>query len=97
MKTIELDKQREIRFDFNAIADIEEETGMGISTLLDEENIGFNTFRILLWAGLRHEDSGLTKKNVGILLDNYFKAGGTWTELGNKIFEAIEASGVLGN
>ncbi len=94
---IELDKPREIRFDFNAIADVELETGMGIGSLFSETNIGFNTFRVLLWAGLKHEDRSITKAKAGELIGNYLKNGGSWTELGDKIFEAIEASGIMGN
>lgn len=95
--TIELDRLREVKYDFNAIADIEEVSGKGIGFLLREENMGINTIRLLIWAGLKHEDKKLTRSEVGDLLTDYLKAGGTWDELGKVISDAFEQSGIMGN
>jgi len=77
MLTIELGgKERNIRFDSNSICELEEKAGMGIPALLSESNMGFNTLRLLLWAGCRHENKGLTLDMIGIWMERYFEQEG---------------------
>lgn len=89
-------KSRRLRYDFNAIADIEAEAKTGIQILLSEERIGFNTMRLLLWAGVKHEERGLTVSKVGDMLQELIQSGGDITSPMGKIMEALEASGVWG-
>lgn len=77
------DRPRHLKFDINAIADIERETKTGIMNLLQNERLGFDSIRVLLWGGLKHEDRNLTIEKVGDLIQNYM------TEHQNNLFEAI--------
>lgn len=78
LPTVELGgKERTLRFDFNALADIEAETGRPamefFNDLLVTEQEGrqvrITDLIVLLWAGLRHEDETLTKREVGSWVD----------------------------
>src|SRR5678815_1606548 len=63
-------RQRNLRFDVNALADFEQETGMGFAQLMKQKAV-FGAARAMLWAGLKHEDRGLTVERVGELLSEY--------------------------
>lgn len=64
---IELDKPRNIRLDTNALALVEEV----LDKPIDEfgARFGIREARAVLWAGLLHEDKGLTLEDVGNLID----------------------------
>ena len=67
--TFELDdKSYTIKFDYNAICDIEELSGKPISVLLNENYAGTFTMRYLLWGGLKWKNNGLTKAEAGRLI-----------------------------
>lgn len=93
--TIELDKPRRLRFDLNALADLEGVLGLGIGQIFKEEMIGVRVIRALLWAGLKWEDRGLTLERVGTLLNSYLESEGTLQGLLDKIMEALTAAGWL--
>lgn len=61
---------RSLRFDVNALADFEQETGMGFAQLMKQRAI-FANARAMLWAGLKHEDRTLTIEAVGDLISDY--------------------------
>ena len=71
--TLNDNKKRTLRYDFNALCDLESEYGSRtlerVFTVL-QSGVGFGDIRILLWAGLRHEDEGLTIRKVGETLDS---------------------------
>lgn len=96
-KTVEikLDKLRFLRFDVNALADIEVKAGLGLDTLLGEERVGINAIRVLLWGGLRWEDKALTLEAAGNLLQQYIEEGGDLTALGAQVMDAIRNSGLV--
>ena len=83
---INLDKPRRLRYTINALVALEEKLGKPISAI-DRTKIGIKEFRLLLWAGLIHEDPNLTEEKVGELMDeadiNY---------IAEKINEAIQIS-----
>jgi hypothetical protein len=64
---IELDKARNLKFDFNAICELEDALGKPV-TQLKEENVGFRELRAMLWAGLLHESPDLTVEEAGALV-----------------------------
>jgi hypothetical protein len=64
--TITLDKERTIKFDLNALIDVEESLGFSLAELGDKMSI--KAMRTLLTAGLRHEDEELTERLVGSLI-----------------------------
>jgi hypothetical protein len=68
---IELDRVRNLRYTMNALAEIEDILGVPLSEL---ENIkmSIKNVRVILWAGLIHEDPTLTQEEVG-----------NWVDLGN--------------
>lgn len=89
-------KTRTLHFDANAICDLEERMGRGIGAIMSEEAAGFYTVRALLWAGLKHEDRGLTLERAGRLLNDYIIGGGDQAELGKAIQRALRESGLFG-
>jgi len=82
---IDLDKERTLRFDFNAMASYEEATGAN-ALLMDWAKASAKQIRALMWACLLHEDSSLTLEQVGGMLH-----GGNAKIIGKKIMEAILA------
>lgn len=94
--TINLDRPRHIKFDFNSLADTEKVAGVGLGAIFAEDRIGFNMTRILLWGGLKWEDRRLTVERVGEMLQDYFQGGGSWEEITAKVLEAINACGIFG-
>lgn len=90
---INLDRARKLRFDPNAIADVEGALGMGISRIFREDMMGIRVLRALVWAGLKWEDRGLTLERTGVLIGNYLGFGGKLTDLTRTVMEAVEASG----
>ena len=93
---IELDKPRKLRYDFNAVADLEDKGGLGIGAMFTEERIGFSSIRLLLWGGLKWEDKGLTLDRAGNMIQAYIEGGNDLADLMTKITEALTLSGILG-
>jgi hypothetical protein len=89
-------KRRSLRFDLNALADFEQEVGMGIAQLMQTKAI-FATTRALLWAGLKHQDRGLTVDRMGDLIGTYIKQGGDLTQALQAAFQAAVEQGALGS
>jgi hypothetical protein len=54
-----------LKFDFNAIAELEEYYGKGIHAVIGEEQMGFNTVRNILWAGMLWKSPNLKPSHVG--------------------------------
>jgi len=88
-------RRRFLRYDLNALADFEQEVGMGFAQLMKSRAI-FATTRAMLWAGLKHEDSGLTIERVGDLLTDYTQRGGRIDEVLQATFKAAMDQGALG-
>jgi len=66
---VELDKKRELRFDLNAMAELEEIYGDFQETMEAlNKKLSIKAMRALLYAGLKHEDEGLTLKKVGSMV-----------------------------
>ena len=65
---IELDKPRNLLFDLNAMAAYEKETGKNFLDLPGEK-VSATLLRVVLWAGLIHEDKTLTLEKVGAMMD----------------------------
>jgi len=84
---IHLDKERTLRFDFNALAAFEEETGQSALNLEVWRNPNAKTLRALLWSAMLYEDAGVTIKQVGAMLHT-----GNLAYVSEKIREASEAA-----
>jgi hypothetical protein len=65
---ITLDKERTLKYDFNAFAELEEKFGT-IQKAFDElQKQKLKAVRAIVWAGLIHEDHKLTEQQVGNML-----------------------------
>ena len=89
------EKTRYFRFDVNALADFEQEVGMGFSQLMSSRAV-FACTRGLLWAGLKHEQRQLTVAMVGQLMQEFLKLGGDLGELLGAAMKAASEQGAIG-
>jgi hypothetical protein len=68
--TVGLDKKRELKLDFEAIANIDEVLGaqnkdfFSVMMGLESGKINFNDLTLILYFGLAHEDEGLTEAKL---------------------------------
>lgn len=97
MISIELSgKEYQIKYNFNAICALEEKANKGIMELMSSTQVGFNSVRLLIWAGIKHTNKYLTLDNVGDLLNKYITEGNTLDTIMEKVSEALKESKVLG-
>jgi hypothetical protein len=61
-------KQRSLYFDWNTVADFEDEFDTSIMYTLQKKRLGMSAMRGLFWAGMLHEDDSLEVKEVGNML-----------------------------
>jgi len=71
--SIRLDRVRTLKYDLNALAEFEEAAGRSMFDMFralqeKRETFGVRTARLLLWAGLLHEDPSLTVRQAGDLV-----------------------------
>lgn len=73
-------KQRQLRLDMNALAEAEAQLGLGgiLEVIPMLEKVSLRAIRVLLWAGLRHEEKALTLEEVG----SWEMTGGVVTLIG---------------
>jgi hypothetical protein len=88
-------RKRSLRFDLNALADFEQEVGMGFAQLM-QTKAAFATVRAMVWAGLKHEDRGLTVDRAGTLIGEYVRDGGSIDEILTLCIETAVDQGALG-
>ena len=86
------DKVYILRYDFNAVCDIEEKAGFGIPELMSQKRVGFSTARIVIWGGLTTPTNKMTIYEVGDLLQKYIKAGNEFEELVQKSMNLLAES-----
>jgi hypothetical protein len=65
---IELDKVRNLRYTMNSLAEIEDALGVPLSEM-GNIKMTIKNVRVILWAGLIHEDKELTIEEVGDFVD----------------------------
>ena len=88
-------EQKVMKLDFNAIADLEALLGMGIGSLVNDENVGFNIIRGFYWAGLKFRDRGLTVEQAGNFIQSEIAGGKSFEDLMVPVTEALIASGII--
>lgn len=103
--SLELDKPRKVKYNFNSICDFEAASGASLLDILAKgasENpldifkaMGFASFRTLLWAGLKHEERGLTQERVGNILETQLENGLNLYTLYTVVFTALIDSGIF--
>jgi len=64
-------KQRHLRYDFNSLVALEDELGVTVDKIESfvSGSVKLRDLRTLIWAGLVHEDDGITPKDVGAWID----------------------------
>lgn len=88
-------KTRLLKYDFNAICEIEERTGKGVAAIFSEQNVGFNTIRLFLWAGLKWKIPGLQPQQVGEWLQKEAENGRQPMEFMQPILIALKRAKIL--
>jgi len=68
------DKEYTLKYDYNAICDIEEVADKSIQALLTTDRVGQNTARLLLYGGLKWADRTMTKAKAGSLIGRMIQA-----------------------
>lgn len=91
------DRPRHLRFDVNAISDLEELLGMGVGEIVGNPKLsGFRTVRGLVWAGLKHEDPTITPQKAGDLMQDFMEKTGKGIEvIASLVSQAILESGAF--
>lgn len=88
-------KSYKLKYDFNAVADIEEKAGYGIGKLISEEMIGFHFIRLFVWGGLRHQDPGLTPQRAGMIIKQLLEEGKELEDVSQLINDGLVAGGIV--
>lgn len=65
---IDLDRERELRFDFNALSLFEETTGLNSLDTSIWQSLNARNLTTMLWAALKHDDPSLTREQVGAMI-----------------------------
>ena len=86
------DRARKLRFDVNALCDLEATLGQSVGAAFTDGKAGISTLRALLWAGLKWEEPSLTEKKVGEFLQTYLENGGTVDQLLISVEKAAKQS-----
>lgn len=68
MVKVQLDKVRNLRYTMNALAEIEDILGVPLGEMGNIQ-MTMKNIRVILWAGLIHEDKELTLEQVGDMID----------------------------
>lgn len=82
------DKSYTLKYDYNSICDIEEMAGKPIQEVMSERNVGLFTVRLLLWGGLKWKINGITKQQVGYIINKLIEDG-NYEEVVNKAMVLI--------
>lgn len=97
---IEIDRTRRLRFDHNAMADVEVQMALGIQELLSR-NMSFAFLRVMMWSTAKWEDVRLTIEGAGDLVEKYCSpkeqggCGHDVDELADLMIDACRQAGVL--
>lgn len=86
------DKEYSLRYNFNSICDLEEKLGFGINGLANQEKAGLNLIRLIVWAGLKWKDPGLTPQRVGFILQKYIELDGDFSTLAQECMNLLSES-----
>lgn len=81
------DKTYTLKYDYNALCDIEEISGQNLQSLFSDGKIGVSSIRLLLWGGLKWKLNGITKQQVGFIMGDLKESG--------KLDEVIQKAGEL--
>lgn len=80
--------ERQIKFDLNAMAELEDKYGSVEAAFAALEKNSIKAIRSVLWAGLLHSDPTLTEQQVGALID-LDSMGDIMEQLGESLNESM--------
>lgn len=80
--------ERQIKFDLNAMAELEDKYGSVEAAFNALEKNSIKAIRSVLWAGLLHSDPTLTEQQVGALID-LDSMGDIMEQLGESLNESM--------
>lgn len=87
---VKLDKERIFKFNHRQLAMFEEKSGKSFAAFQETEHPFLNDVFCLLWAGLVHEDPGLTVDHVIDLIDEYGDLEELMEAAGEAVISAFE-------
>lgn len=89
---IQLGKRKvDLKFGFNAIAELEDLTGKSITELSDYTNIGFKFLRSAVYCGAKHNfKAQVTPEQIGEWLDESINDFKEMQELTQKVMQALQ-------
>lgn len=85
------DNSYTLKYGYNAVCELEEASGKPIQALFSEEAVGLSTIRLLIWAGLKWKNNGITKQQVGFILEDLID-NGTFQDVGKKAVDLLAES-----
>lgn len=89
-------KNFNLKYDFNALCEIEDKTNMGIIELVNSPKLMYST-RVMLWGGMLHLHPSITLEEVGDMILEEIKKGKKLDEFSEIVVKSLTESGVLGN
>lgn len=90
-------KPRDLKFDLRAVKDLEANMGnMPLGLVVQQlSQVGVTAITMALWAGLKHEDKGLSPSLVTKMLEQYIAERRSLRKLGRALNEAIDECGLF--
>lgn len=65
------DKEYTFKYKFSSLRKLEAIAGMPVSSLLREDNMGFDTMALFIWAGLIYNHKKLTQDELDDIIDDF--------------------------
>ena len=100
--TVDLDRERKLRFDFNTISELEaslrKQFGVGITQTLaavDQGDINFGAVQLMYAYGMRAEDRKMTPRRAGMILQGALENGKTAMDLVEGLVDAFVVTGLF--
>lgn len=85
-----------LRYDFNAICEIEAKAGKGFDELLSQQSGVHLSTRYLLWGGLLKNHKSITLDETGAIIENLIENGKSLVDIIQIIFNELVSSGFIG-
>lgn len=84
------EEEKLLKFDYNAVADLEDMYDTGLFELLDEKKMGLRTIRALYWAGLKWKEPKMSLAKAGNIVEQMLVDGVDLEDLTQPIFKALQ-------
>ena len=89
-------KDRELKYDINALADLEKALGYPITRIsADPLLVGIVAMRCIVWAGLKRGDRKMTVEKAGDLIQKWVDAGRKLGKLFDFFQEGMKMAGLV--